>query len=357
MAQLLSGIPTPRALLGAGLAPLLGAWRLLYRLGTRVLMMLVVALIVFVVLRIMPVDPLGMLLPATATPADIAALTHSLGLDRPLPVQFLIWLGDVAHGDFGRSIQSGHEVGPLIVQALPITLQLIFCGLTLGIVSGLAGGLLAFRCLGTPAERLIDVGNSVAISVPEFLWAILMILGLGIGLHWLPFLGPIDAAITLPRITGFSLIDAILAGSPAAFGSVVAHLVMPTVALALGIAPPLLRMLRSSLIEVYNEDYIVAARLRGQSENRILLRHALRNAALPTLSMIGMQAGTVIGGTLLLETIYGFPGIGSLMVTAIASHDLPVIQGLALTYAVAVLAMNMLTDALLVLINPRLRLA
>jgi ABC-type dipeptide/oligopeptide/nickel transport system permease component len=347
----------PGAVLRAGLAPLAAALRLLYRLGTRVLMMLVVALIVFVVLRIMPVDPLGMLLPATATPADIVALTHTLGLDRPLPVQFMIWLGDVVHGDFGRSIQSGREVGPLIAQALPTTLQLIACGLGLGIVCGLAGGMLAFRCLGTPAERLIDVGNSVAISVPEFLWAILMILGLGIGLHWLPFLGPIDATITLPRVTGFSLVDAVLAGSPAALGSVVAHLVMPTVALALGIAPPLLRILRSSLIEVYNEDYIVAARLRGQSENAILLRHALRNAALPTLSMIGMQAGTVIGGTLLLETIYGFPGIGSLMVTAIASHDLPVIQGLALTYAVAVLAMNMLTDALLIMINPRLRLA
>lgn len=348
---------SPAAVLRGALAPLGAAFQLIYRLGARVLMMLVVALIVFIVLRIMPVNPLGMLLPPTATPADIAALTHTLGLDRPLTAQFAIWLGNVVHGDFGRSIQSGRDVGQLIAQALPTTLQLIACGLVLGIAAGLAGGMLAFRCMGQPAERMIDVANSVAISVPEFLWAILMILGFGIGLHWLPFLGPIDATITLPRVSGFSLLDAVLAGSPAALGSVIAHLVMPTVALALGIAPPLLRILRSSLIEVYNEDYIVAARLRGQSENAILLRHALRNAALPTLSMIGMQAGTVIGGTLLLETIYGFPGIGSLMVTAIANHDLPVIQGLALTYAVAVLAMNMLTDALLVLINPRLRLA
>jgi peptide/nickel transport system permease protein len=346
---------------GQGMQLLLAATAGLFRLGralaARVLMMLVVALVVFVVLRILPVNPLGMLLPPSATAADIAALSHTLGLDRPLWQQFLIWLGQAVRGDFGVSIQSGRDVGQLILQALPTTLQLIGCGLAVGVAAGLASGLLAFRFLGRPLERVLDVGGSIAISVPDFLWAILMILGLGIGLRWLPFLGPIDAGITLPRVTGFLLIDAMLAGDWTALRSVLAHLVMPTLALALGIAPPLMRILRSSLIEVYNEDYIVAARLRGLSENRILLKHALRNAALPTLSMIGMQAGTIIGGTLLLETIYSFPGIGSLMVTAIANHDLPVIQGLALTYAATVLAMNMLTDALLVLVNPRLRLS
>lgn len=339
---------------GAGAAALL---RVGHRIGTRIVMMLVVALVVFVVLRILPVNPIGMLLPPTATAADVAALTHTLGLDRPLWMQFLFWLGQVVRGNFGVSIQSGRDVGALIAQALPTTLQLIACGLGLGIVLGVASGLLAFRCLGRPVERALDVGGSIAISVPDFLWAILMILGLGIGLRWLPFLGPIDAGLNVPHVTGFLLLDAVLAGDGAALRSVVAHLAMPALALALGIAPPLMRILRSSLIEVYNEDYIVAARLRGMSENAILFRHALRNAALPTLSMIGMQAGAIIGGTLLLETIFSFPGIGSLMVGAIASHDLPVIQGLALTYAAAVLAMNMLTDALLALVNPRLRLA
>ena len=347
----------PGPALGRLMAPSVALLRLFYRLATRALMLLLVALIVFIVLRVMPVNPLGMLLPPTATAADIAALSHSLGLDQPLPVQFLIWLRLALHGDFGHSIQSGAAVGPLIVHALPTTLQLIACGLTLGVLVGLGSGLLAFRYRGRLVERLLDVGGSLALSVPEFLWAILMILAFGIGLRWLPFLGPIDAAIMLPRVTGWSLLDALLAGDAAALGSVMAHLVMPALALALGVGPPLMRILRSSLIDVYHEDYVVAARLRGLSDNRILLRHALRNAALPTLSMIGMQAGTILGGTLLLETIYGFPGIGSLMVTAIANHDLPVIQGLALTYAVAVLAMNMLTDALLTLINPRLRLS
>jgi len=327
------------------------------RIGTRVLMMLVVALVVFVVLRLLPVNPLGMLLPATATQADVDALAHTMGFDRPVWMQFGIWIGQVVRGDFGTSIQSGLAVGAMIVQALPTTLQLIFCGLLLGVGLGVASGLLGFRFLGRPLERVLDVGGSIAISVPDFLWAILMILGFGIALQWLPFLGPIDAAIALPRVTGFTLVDAALAGDMTALRSAAAHLVMPVLALALGIAPPLMRILRSSLIEVYNEDYIVAARLRGVSDNRILFQHALRNAALPTLSMIGMQAGAIIGGTLLLETIFSLPGIGNMMVGAIATHDLPVIQGLALTYSAAVLAMNMLTDALLVLVNPRLRLS
>lgn len=331
--------------------------RLGQQIGSRILMMLFVAIIVFVVLRVMPVDPLGMLLPPNATAADVAALSHALGLDRPLYEQFLIWLNHALQGDLGRSIQSGREVGPLILHALPTTLQLIFCGLLLGVAAGMGCGILAFRYRGGAIERGIDFGNSVAISIPEFLWAILMMLGLGIGLRLLPFLGPIDPAITVPRVTGFMLIDTLLAGDMRALGSALAHLVMPAVAMAMSIAPPLMRILRSSLIEVYNEDYIAAARLRGTSEMRILLRHGLRNAALPTVSMIGMQAGTVVGGTLLLETIYGFPGIGSLMVTAIANHDLPVIQGLALTYAVSVLVMNMITDAVLLLINPRLRVS
>lgn len=343
--------PVLQALPGAGAALLRVAWRVAQRL----LMLLVVALVVFAMLRMLPVNPLGMLLPPSATAADVAALTRELGLDRPLATQFLIWLGKAVQGDFGVSIQSGRDVGELVWQALPTTIQLVACGLLLGVGAGVASGLLAFRFLGRPLERALDVGGSVAISVPDFLWAILMILGLGIGLRWLPFLGPIDPGIVLPRVTGLLLVDALLAADWRALGSVLAHLAMPALALALGIAPPLMRILRSSLVEVYNEDYIVAARLRGVPEGRILLAHALRNAALPTLSMIGMQAGAIIGGTLLLETIFSLPGIGSLMVAAIASHDLPVIQALALTYAAAVLAMNMLTDALLVLANPRLR--
>jgi ABC-type dipeptide/oligopeptide/nickel transport system permease component len=333
----------------------LGAMSTLWRILWRVPMLLFLAAIVFLVLRVLPADPMGMLLPPSATPADVKALTEALGLDKPIPMQFGIWLGHALHGDLGRTMQSGQAVTPLILKALPVTLQLIFCGLVLGVIFGIGGGLLAFRYRGTRIERAVEVINSISISVPEFLWAILLILGVGIGLQWLPFLGQLDANLTVQPVTGFLLIDAIVAGDLAAWWSGVKHLALPSFALSLGIAPPLMRILHSSLLEAYTEDYIAAARLRGLSENRILVRHALKNAALPTVSMLGIQASTVIGGTLLMETIFGFPGIGSLMVNAIGANDLPMIQGLALTYAVAVQAVNMATDAALLLLNPRLR--
>lgn len=350
----LSEAPMPQAR-----RPSPGAWRAALpgalRLAARVPMLLAMTLIVFVTLRVMPVDPLGMLLPPNATAADVEAMIAALGLDQPWHVQYLVWLGDMLRGDWGRSIQSGLPVGSLILQALPTTLQLVACGLLGGVLAGLAGALAAFHYRGTLIERGVETANGVALAVPEFLWAILLILLIGVGTGWLPFLGPIDPGMSVPRVTGFLLIDCVLAGDGAALLSALRHLALPTLAMTLGVAPPILRILRSSLTEVYAEDYIVAARLRGVPEARLLHRHALRNAALPTVSLIGLQAGTILGGTLLIETIFSLPGIGALMVSAIGSLDLPVIQGLAITYALAVQVMSLITDALLLWLNPRLR--
>jgi peptide/nickel transport system permease protein len=192
-------------------------------------------------------------------------------------------------------------------------------------------------------------------SVPEFLWAILLILGLGVGLRLLPFIGRVDAQITVPTVTHFLLLDSLIAGKPGAVASVLAHLALPALALALALAPLIMRVLRSSLIDTYAEDYITLARLRGLSERRILWRHALKNAALPTLSLIGVQAGFMFGGTLLVEVIYSYPGIGSLMVDAVRNNDLPLIQGVAVTYCIVVLAINTAVDIGYLVLNPRLR--
>lgn len=345
----------PPGRLGAVAGHVLGVAPTLWRILWRVPMLLALSALVFVLLRVLPADPLGMLLPPSATEADVQALTEALGLDRPIPVQYGIWLGNALQGDLGRTMQAGLAVTPLILKAVPVTLQLIFCGLALGMLLGIGGGLLAFRWRGTRVERAIQVLNSIWISVPEFLWAILLILGVGIGLQWLPFLGQLDAGLMVEPVTGFLLLDALIAGDLAAWWSALKHLALPSIALSLGIAPPLMRILHSSLTEAYAEDYVAAARLRGLGEGHILVRHALKNAALPTVSMLGIQTSTVVGGTLLIETIFGFPGIGSLMVNAIGAHDLPMIQGLALTYAIAVQAVNMLTDTVLLLLNPRLR--
>lgn len=333
------------------------ATRFALRLARRAAILLAVSVVIFGVLRLLRSDPAAMLLPPNASVAQIAAARHALGLDRPIAVQYLHWLGGAVRGDFGRSLQNGQPVAALVAGALPTTLQLLAGGLLIGVAAGVAGAGYAFARRDTPVEHLCEAVNGLAMAVPDFLWGILLMLLFGIALHWLPFLGPIDNAYTVARHTGFLLLDTLLDGQPAAFGNALLHLVLPCLALGLGIAPPLMRVLRSSLLDVYAEEYIHAARLRGLSEAQILRRHGWRNAALPTLNLFAMQVGLLIGGTLLVEKVFGMPGIGTLMINAIGARDLPVIEALALVYALVVQGANAGADALEVLLNPRLRSA
>jgi ABC-type dipeptide/oligopeptide/nickel transport system permease component len=324
--------------------------RLLIALPT----LLIVSILIFVVLRLLPADPLAMSLPPNATREEAAAMRHDMGFDRPIPVQYAIWLGHIAEGDFGTSIQFRRSVSNLILAALPTTLELVMTGLLLGIVLGLGCGLLMFAWRGSIKEQIADVGSVVVMSIPEFLWAILLILGFGVGLRLLPFIGRMDAQITVPRTTGFLLVDTLLAGNLRAFGSAVEHLALPAFALALSLTPLIMRVLRSSLFDSYADEYITLARLRGLSERRILLFHALKNAALPTVSLIGVQAGFMFGGTLLVEVIFTLPGLGNLMVQALHNQDLPLIQGIALVYCVIVLVLNTVVEVAYLGLNPKL---
>lgn len=347
----------PHVALGLIARPARLIWLLLRQALWRAPMLVVISLVVFVILRGIPVDPLNMLVPPNATAADIAQLSHQLGLDRPVLVQYGYWLLAALHGDFGVSIQTGTAVTPMVLDALPATLQLLCAGFAIGVVTGVGSGLLSFHLRGTRLEPAIMTLNGIMIAIPDYLWAILLIIGLGVGLQWLPFVGPIDAALQVRKLTGFSLIDSLLSGNLAAFASVVSHLTLPALALGLCVATPIARMLHASLAEVYHEDYIQAARLRGVGERPLLLRHALRNAALPTISLIGVQASVIIGGTLLIETIFGLPGIGALMLRALGAFDLQTIQALAVVYAITVQVVNLVTSWALQRINPRLRSA
>lgn len=331
------------------------ASQILWRLGRRVVILLAVSMVVFAVLRLLPTDPAVLLLPPNAPLSQLLALRHTLGLDRPISIQYLQWLGHALRGDFGNSLQNNQPVGPQIRAALPTTLQLLFGGLFLGVIAGIGSGIYAFKRRGTRAEAAAELANGLAISVPDFLWGIVLILGFGIALRWLPFVGQIDNAYMVAPHTGFLLLDTLIDGQFLAFGNALLHLVLPCVALAMGIAPPMMRILRSSLLDTFAEEYINAARLRGLSESHILRIHGLRNAALPTLNIVAMQVSLLIGGTLLIEKVFGMPGIGSLMISAISAHDLPMIQALAMIYAVCVQLVNGLTDALEVFFNPRLR--
>lgn len=331
---------------------------LLRRLLLAAPIVLCVSALVFVILRLLPADPVSMSLPPGATEADYARLQAELGLDRSIPVQYLIWLGNFLAGNLGTSIFFRRPVADLVTTALPNTIELVAAGLILGVAAGVLGGLLMFAGRGSLAEQAADVGATTLMSIPEFLWALLLILGLGVALPLLPFVGRLSPELaTPPAVTGFLLLDSLLSGRLETLGSALLHLVLPSVALAIGLAPLIMRVLRSSLLEAILDDHITQARLRGVPERTVLVRHALPNAALPTVSLIGVQAGFMFGGTVLVEVIFGYPGLGNLMVDAVRNHDLPVIQAVALVYCLLVLAINAVVDVLYLVINPKLRAA
>jgi peptide/nickel transport system permease protein len=191
-------------------------------------------------------------------------------------------------------------------------------------------------------------------SMPDFLWSLLLILLFGVLAPILPFVGRQSAGFTAPHITGFLLLDTLLSGHPDMFWDGIGHMVLPCMALGIAAAPPIMRVLRSSLVDVYQEDYIRLARLRGYTEPRILVAHAFKNAFLPTLTLMGVQFGFLFGGTLLVEIIFSYPGMGNLTVDAVRNADLPIIQLVGLVYCIMVLVINTAVDGLYVLLNPRL---
>jgi peptide/nickel transport system permease protein len=321
-------------------------------------MLLCVSAIVFGILRLLPADPVAMSLPPGASAADYEKLRQAFGFDRSLPEQYAIWLGKLVQGDLGGSIFFRRPVAELVKTALPATLELLVAGMALGILLGVGGGLAMFALRGSIGEQALDGASTVMMAIPEFLWAILLILFVGVGLQLLPFIGRLGPGIAVPPpVTGFLIIDALIGGRGEALRSALLHLILPAVALAIGLAPLVMRVLRSSLFETFHDDYVVQARLRGLSERRILMRHVLPNAALPTISLIGVQGGFMFGGTVLVEMIFAYPGLGALMVDAVRNHDLPVIQAVALVYCVLVLGINALVDVAYLAVNPRLRLA
>ncbi len=313
------------------------------------------SLVVFVVLRMLPVDPLAMLLPASATSADAAALRQQLGFDKPIPQQFLIWLWQALNGNLGSSINFRQPVAQLMFAAVPATLELTLTGLLLALLISVPGGVLAFVLYQRRREAAADLIVALMQSIPSFLWSLLLILAFGVWWPLLPFSGRVGDGVTLLGITGFALVDLLLVGRFEAWLSAVSHLLLPALALALGFAPLVIRVLRSSLIDAANEPYVEFARLRGLSETRILWRHMLKNAALPTITMIGVQFGFLFGGALLVEMIFGFPGVGNLMIQAVKGNDLPLIQGIALIFCVLMLVITVIVDVLYAVLNPRLR--
>lgn len=331
----------------------------LYLIGKKIWLVFTTALllsvVIFIMLRMVPADPLGMMLPPSATADDAEALRRALGMDGSVLQQYAVWLKGALHGNLGNSIFFREPVTQLIAEALPATLELAVVSLFMALLIAIPGGVFLYRTEGKKTEIPADFFMVLMLSIPSFLWGILLIIGFGVLIPVLPFMGRLDPSFSISAVTGFTLVDTALAGRPDAFWDAFKHLVLPALALALSFSPIIARVLRSSLLEVATEPYVAVARLRGVSERRILWLHMLKNAAIPTLTLLGVQFGFLFGGTLLIEIIFSFPGLGNLMVQAIKNFDLPLIQGVALVFCFVVLGVNFCVDALYSVLNPKLR--
>ena len=326
------------------------------RLLVSVLILLIVSFLLFAVLHVLPVDPAAMSLPPNATLAEIEAKRREMGLDLPLPQQYLIWLSQVLHGNFGVSIHYRRGVLGLVAATLPATIELA------------ALSMIIAACLGSPAGWCCSTSAAPQGAGRRFrLDRAAVDTGIPLGPVLHPHLRRRLAMAAVHRTarsaihhaarrTGFLLIDELIAGRLDVFWSALKHMILPCLALGIAFSPAIMRVLRSGLIDVYQEDYIHMARLRGLSERRILLRHALKNAVLPTLSLMGVQFGFLFGGTLLVEVIFSYPGLGNLMVDAVRNADLPIIQAVGLAYCVIVLIINTVVDSLYLVLNPKLRI-
>lgn len=314
-----------------------------------------VAVIVFVLLRVVPGDPIAMMIPPGAGAEDIANLRRVYGLDQPMLVQFGRWLGDMLHGNFGVSISLRQDVGLLVLGRLPATLELALAATMLAV---LAGGLLAVAGVywrGRWPEALVDGITGLTLAIPDFLWGLVFILVLGVLLPVLPISGRLDPRQVIEFSTQFYLAESLLRGEFEVLVMLLTHLVLPACALALPLMAVITRMLKASLAEAMTQDYVMVARVKGFTRGRIILREALRNAMIPAVTLTGVQFTFLVGGTVLIERIFSYPGIGNMAIGAVISRDLPLIQGLVLTFAVLFIAINLLIDLCVVMLNPRVR--
>ena len=311
--------------------------------------------ITFVLLRVVPGDPIAMMTGPGATEADIALLRAHYGLDHSLLRQFVIYLGQLMTGDLGTSISLRQNVGELIVGRLPVTIELVLFAMLTAVSLALALALKGTFWRGRWPERIVDGFIGIVVAIPDFLWALSLILILGVAIPVMPIFGRMDLTISFDSWTNFYLIESLLRGQLEVTRSVLHHMVLPAVSLALPLMAITARVLKSCLNAEMNREYVTLARTRGFGRLRVIYSQALRNALVPATALSGVQFTFLIGGTVLVERIFGYPGIGNMAIDAVINRDLPLIQGLVLTFAVLFIAVNLLIDLFITFLDPRLR--
>ena len=309
----------------------------------------------FFMVRAIPGDPAQIMLGQQATQEQVQQIRENMGLDKPIFVQYGLFLKDALRGDLGDSTVTGRPVTTELMVRLPATLELTAFAMLIAVLVGVPVGVIA----AVRQYSLLDKSTSVlaltGISMPIFWLAMILVVIFGVNLELLPFPGRLDPTTGITAITGFVLVDSLLTLNFAGFWDGLLHLIMPALALATIPMAVIMRMTRSSMLEVMNEDYVRTARAKGVVPWRVVFKHALRNAMLPTITVIGLQAGLLMGGAIITETIFSWPGIGLYTYNSISSRDYASIQGVVLYGALLFVLINLLVDILYAILDPRVR--
>ena len=308
------------------------------RLIHTLILLFVISALIFSVTRFIPGDPASLMLGYDATPEQVAVLRHKMGLDRPVYIQYFVWLKDlILNGDLGDSMRWREPVVPIVLERYPRTFSLVIWGSFVALGVSLVAGIISARKHNTWTDLAITAGAMLGISIPGLWLGILFMLLFAVYLGWLPAAGYISPTDN--------------------FVEYLKHLLMPGTVLGLAVGSIMTRMVRSSLLEVLSENYVTVARAKGLKERTVLWRHAFRNALIPVVTLFGIQMGYMMGGTVVLEQVFNYPGVGQLIVDAIFRRDYPLIQAGVLAYAVTFILINFVTDILYPFLDPRVKAA
>jgi peptide/nickel transport system permease protein len=333
----------------------------MYAIGRRLLgaipVLFGISFLIFLLMHIAPGDPVSLLLGDDATPEDIARTRHEWGLDRPLIVQYADFISRAVTGDFGRSLKFNEPVMKLVMERLPATIELAISSFLVAVLISIPLGVYS----AIKHNSLLDhAGMSIAligVSLPNFWLGIMLIYFLGGQLNLLPVAGRIEYGIEVPPITRLYLLDSLLAANLTAFWSAVQHLLMPALTLGTSLAAIVTRIARSSVLEVMRQDFITTARAKGLSEKVVIWRHILRNSLITIVTILGLQLGALLNGSVITETVFSYPGIGDLLIQSISARDYKLTQVLILFFAVLYFVVNLLVDLLYSWIDPRIKLS
>ncbi len=315
-----------------------------------------ITLLTFTLIRLIPGDPIEVMAGERGvSPERHAALRAELGLDQPLLVQYFDYVKNIASGDLGRSLITKTPVTEEFLTLFPATVELASCAALFAILVGLPCGIIAAVKRGSLFDHSVMTFSLTGYSMPIFWWALLLMLVFSVNLGITPVSGRLDVTYWIDEVTGFMLIDTLLSGEEGAFLSALHHLVLPGIVLGTIPMAVIARMTRSSMLEVLGEDYIRTARSKGMAPLRVIVVHALRNALIPVITVIGLQVGILLSGAILTETIFAWPGIGKWLIESIGRRDYPVVQGGILIVATIIIVVNLLVDILYGVVNPRIR--